>query len=94
MTLCEFCVLQLGEGRCSEGHKVPKKMRCTDFKPGIDRFCSTPADYASRAQLKEMAIFFGIAGKELKRVLALSPSISNGQESLHDTSTGSSSERS
>jgi len=41
-----------------------------------------------------MAIFFGIAGKELKRVLALNPSISNGPESLHDSSPGSASERS
>jgi hypothetical protein len=47
-------------------------MRCVDFTPGIERFCSTPADYTGREQLKQMASFFGITGKELKRVLAMS----------------------
>ena len=72
MTLCEFCVLQKADGLCSYGRPIPKKMKCIDFRPGIDRFCSTPADYAGREQLKQMALFFGLAGKELKRVLTLS----------------------
>jgi hypothetical protein len=72
MTLCEFCVIQQADGRCSRGHTTPKKMRCVDFTPGIERFCSTPADYTGREQLKQMASFFGITGKELKRVLAMS----------------------
>ena len=59
MTLCEFCVLQQADGRCSRGHDA-KKMRCVDFTPGIERFCSTPADYTGREQLKQMASFFGI----------------------------------
>jgi hypothetical protein len=46
-------------------------MKCVDFTPGIERFCSTPADYVGREQLKQMALFFGLAGKELKRVLAM-----------------------
>jgi len=71
MTLCEFCMLQQADGRCAAGRQTPKKMRCVDFTPGIERFCSTPADYAGREQLKQMALFFGLAGKELKRVLAL-----------------------
>jgi hypothetical protein len=72
MTLCEFCVLQEADGSCSKGHKTPKKMKCVDFTPGIERFCSTPADYTGREQLKQMALFFGLAGKELNRVLAMS----------------------
>jgi hypothetical protein len=72
MTLCEFCVLQQADGRCSYGRPTPKKMRCVDFTPGIERFCSTPADYTGREQLKQMALFFGIAGRELERVLAMS----------------------
>jgi hypothetical protein len=72
MTLCEFCVLQQADGLCSKGHKTPKKMKCVDFTPGIERFCSTPEDYKGRDQLKQMALFFGIAGRELERVLALS----------------------
>jgi hypothetical protein len=46
-------------------------MRCVEFTPGIERFFATPADYTGRAQLKQMAVFFGLAGKELQRVLAL-----------------------
>jgi len=72
MTLCEFCVLQQADGRCASGRPTPKKMRCVEFTPGIERFCSTPGDYAGPEQLRQMALFFGLAGKELKRVLALS----------------------
>ncbi len=71
MTLCEFCVLQQSDGRCASGRTIPKKMKCVDFTPGIERFCSTPADYVGREQLKQIALFFGLAGKELKLVLAL-----------------------
>lgn len=72
MILCELCVLQQADGRCAYGRPTPKKMRCVDFAPGVERFCSIPADYTGREQLKQMALFFGLAGKELKRVLALS----------------------
>lgn len=72
MTLCELCVLQQPDGRCSNGHKTPSKMRCMDFSPGIEKFCATPADYVRQEQIKQMALFFGLAGKELKRVLAMS----------------------
>jgi hypothetical protein len=72
MSLCEFCVLQQADGKCASGRPIPSKMRCSEFKPGIERFCSTPADYKGREQLRQMAIFFGLAGKELQRVLALS----------------------
>jgi hypothetical protein len=71
MTLCEFCVLQQSDGRCSNGLSIPKKMRCVDFAPGIEKFCATPADYVGQEQLRQMALFFGLAGKELKRVLSL-----------------------
>jgi hypothetical protein len=47
-------------------------MRCIDFTPGIERFCSAPDDYTGPEQLKQMASFFGLTGKELKRVLAMS----------------------
>lgn len=71
MTLCEFCVLQQSNASCANGHTIPQKMRCVDFTPGIEKFCATPADYAGAEQLKQMAMFFGLAGKELKRVLLL-----------------------
>ncbi len=72
MTLCEFCLLQQNPGVCADGYPIPKKMKCVGFTPGIERFCATPADYQGRAQLKQMAEYFGLAGKELQRVLALS----------------------
>ena len=68
MTLCELCKLQAPDNSCSLGHKTPQKMKCTDFMPGLERFCATPADYAGKAQVYQMAIFFGLKGKELKRV--------------------------
>ncbi len=71
MKLCEFCILQESDGVCSAGHKTPSKMRCAGFAPGMSRFCATPAEYTGREQLRQMAIFFGIDGRELKRVLAL-----------------------
>src|SRR4029453_12441022 len=71
MTLGEFCVLQQADGSCGRGRPTPKKMKCVDFAPGIERFCSTPADYAGQEQLKQMSLFFGLAGKELKRILAM-----------------------
>jgi len=71
MTLCEFCVHQQAAGHCFKGHATPKKMKCGDFTPGIERFCSKPAEYTGRQQLKQMALFFGLAGEELKRVLAM-----------------------
>ncbi|MEK7833393.1 MAG: hypothetical protein AAB401_20045 [Acidobacteriota bacterium] len=72
MTLCELCVLQQSDGRCFNGHKTPPKMRCVDFAPGIERFCATPEDQVKQEQIKQMAVFFGIGGRELKRVVAMS----------------------
>lgn len=74
MTLCEFCIFQQPNGSCSNGNKKPAKMRCIDFAPEISRFFANPSDYERQDQLKQMAAFFGIAGKELKRVLAMNKS--------------------
>lgn len=71
MKLCELCVHQGADGSCSAGRSAPQKMRCVEFTPGIERFCAAPEDYTGPAQLQEMAVFFGLAGKELRRVLAL-----------------------
>jgi hypothetical protein len=71
MTLCEFCTLRVSENQCSKGHETPKKLRCKDFAPGIEKFCSKPSDYVGRDQLKQMATYFGLAGNELKLVIAL-----------------------
>jgi len=71
MILCELCRLQTSDQTCSRGNSIPKKMKCTDFTPGLERFCATPGDYAGRDQVYQMAIFFGLKGKELKRVQAM-----------------------
>lgn len=71
MILCELCKLQSPDNNCSRGNPLPKKMRCTDFAPGIERFCASPADYAGKKQIYQMALFFGLKGQELKRVQAM-----------------------
>ena len=47
---------------------IPKTMRCREFAPGIEKFCSDPADFVSPSQIVEMAKFFGIEKAELKKV--------------------------
>jgi hypothetical protein len=63
-------------------HRPPQKMRCIDLTPSTERFCATPADYTRLAQLKQMALFFGFAGKELQRVLEL------GSKEINKPATG------
>lgn len=72
MKLCEFCVFQQVDGPCFKDRRLPQKMRCVEFTPGIERFFAAPTDYTGREQLRQMALFFGFAGIELKRVLAMS----------------------
>jgi hypothetical protein len=68
MTICEFCVHQSTDGSCRLGLNVPKTMRCREFAPGMEKFCANPADFAGTNQILEMARFFGLNGKELKKV--------------------------
>lgn len=68
MLLCELCTLVAPEQKCALGNSLPKKMKCPDFKPGIERFCAAPAEYTGKNQVYQMALFFGLKGRELKRV--------------------------
>jgi hypothetical protein len=43
-------------------------MKCGDFYPSLDRFCSNPKDFVNGAQLIQMAMFFGVRGPELKKI--------------------------
>jgi hypothetical protein len=43
-------------------------MACREFDPSLEGFCSDPKDYVSPAQIAQMATFFGLKGRELKRV--------------------------
>ena len=67
MTICEFC-LHYSNDSCRLGLNMPKTMKCREFSPGLEKFCSDPADFVSPNQIVEMAKFFGIDKTELKRV--------------------------
>lgn len=68
MIVCDFCKQYEQDGRCRLGLKIPKAMACHEFDPSIERFCSDPKDFVSPAQIIEMSTFFGIKGRELKKV--------------------------
>jgi hypothetical protein len=68
MIICEFCLQFTKDGECSFGLRIPKRMGCREFDPGIDKFCSNPDDFVSPGQIIQMATFFGIKGTELKKV--------------------------
>ena len=67
MTICEFC-LHHSNGSCRIGLNIPKTMRCREFAPGMEKFCSDPADFVSPAQIVEMARFFGMDKTEIRKV--------------------------
>lgn len=68
MIVCEFCTQYQQDGKCRLGLNIPKSMGCREFDPSMERFCSNPKDFVSTAQIVRMATFFGIKGRELKKV--------------------------
>ena len=68
MIVCEFCSQYRLDGSCGFGLNIAKSMRCSEFEPGLERFCSDSKDFVSPRQIAEMATFFGIKGPELKKV--------------------------
>jgi hypothetical protein len=68
MLICELCSHYAGNSECRLGLKIPKGMTCREFGPAIERFCSDPNDFVSAKQIMEMAVFFGMARTELKKV--------------------------
>jgi len=68
MLICEFCVQQQQSGNCGLGLRIPKRMSCREFEPGIEKFCSNPGDFVGTGQILQMATFFGIKGTELKKI--------------------------
>lgn len=71
MVICEFCIQFRADGRCAFGLRIPKAMSCREFQPGIEKFCSDPADFVSAGQILQMANYFGVKGTELKKVTAM-----------------------
>jgi hypothetical protein len=68
MIACDLCVYLGKDRECTLGLKTPTGMRCREFYPGIERFCSNPDDFVGSKQVLEMATFFGVKGAELKKV--------------------------
>ena len=68
MLLCEFCRHYKGEEKCEFDLKIPKSMSCREFEPAIVGFCSNPTDFVNSDQIVKMASYFGLKGKELKKV--------------------------
>jgi hypothetical protein len=68
MIVCDFCSSYQQDGKCGLGLNIPKGMGCHEFSPGIERFCAEPKDFVSPNQIIQMATFFGMKGRELKKV--------------------------
>ena len=68
MIVCDFCTRRKPDGECELGLKIPARMSCHEFTPGMERFCADPKDFVSPRQIIEMAAFFGLKGMELKKV--------------------------
>jgi hypothetical protein len=67
MTVCEFC-RHFREGKCQVGLNIPKTMSCREFDPSMQQFCADPKDFVDRAQIIQMARFFGFQRTELKKI--------------------------
>ena len=59
---------QSQQNECTLGLRIPSGMSCREFATGIERFCADPKDFVSSNQVVEMAAFFGLKGRELKKV--------------------------
>lgn len=71
MIACDFCWQYQRDGECRLGLNIPKGMGCREFDPSMERFCSDPKDFVSAGQISQMATFFGIKGRELKKVVLM-----------------------
>jgi hypothetical protein len=68
LIVCDFCKYYRQDGKCYLGLKLPSAMACREFKPALEKFCSDPKDFVGHAQIVQMATFFGMKGRELKKV--------------------------
>jgi hypothetical protein len=82
MIICELCLHHELDGSCRLGLKIPKRMSCRDFAPGIERFCSNPTDFVSSNQVVQMATYFGMKGTELKKVKVMAAREESGRLEL------------
>ena len=68
MRVCDFCKYYRQDGKCYLGLKLPNAMACREFEPVLEKFCADRKDFVSHAQIVQMATFFGMKGRELKKV--------------------------
>lgn len=68
MIVCEFCTRYGQNGSCGLGLDIANGLRCSEFEPGLERFCSDSKDFVSPRKITGMATFFGIKGQELKKI--------------------------
>lgn len=68
MIVCEFCSHYRPDNKCGLGLNIPKGMGCQGFSPSIEKFCAEPKDFVNPNQIIQMATFFGMKGRELKKV--------------------------
>jgi hypothetical protein len=68
MIICEFCLQRKEDGACALGLKLPVRIGCREFDPGIEKFCANPSDFKGASQIIQMATFFEFKGKELKKI--------------------------
>lgn len=87
MSICQFCSRLMGQGECYLGLKLPKSMRCREFDPSLQKFCSNPDDFANAGQILQMANFFGIKGPELKKIVVLATTAEAGKKQSKEIST-------
>ena len=71
MAICEFCLQFTDQHECYLGRNLPKTMSCPVFEPGIEKFCANPGEFAGAGQIVQMATYFGVKGRELKKVRAM-----------------------
>jgi len=77
MIICEFCLRYEPDETCRLGLKLPKRMSCREFNPGIESFCANPNDFVNPAQIVQMAAYFGLKGVELKKVKLMAAQAEN-----------------
>lgn len=68
MIVCEFCLQYRADGQCALGLKIPKRMKCREFGPTLEKFCSDAKDFVDPKQIVQMATFFEFKGPELKKI--------------------------
>ena len=66
--LCDFCSEYAKDGTCRLGRPTPRALACQDFAPEMPNFFANPADFTGAAQVVQMATYFGLRGREMKKV--------------------------